>query len=190
MEIQFQDKMAEAIREGRQVIPGYFSPDIFKSLYLTPPGRTRAIILTSEIPSLGYTGLPSGGSSSARRNIAAAVEANTFEQYSGMESWARQGILVLPLAFASPSAQVDWEPLLAAILLELYHGDEYPPTILSTWGKRAEQVAARYIDLGDIWHLPAPHPRRAEFRETKIFREINNIFSFWPKADTEIKWGE
>ncbi|MDT0682726.1 uracil-DNA glycosylase [Roseicyclus sp. F158] len=142
---------------------------IFRALELTPPERTRAVILGQDpyhtrgkADGLAFSIPPGfGGRLDSLGNILKLVEAETGRRRTrtDLTDWAEQGVLLLNTALTVPEgkaqghARLGWSRLVSEVLGRL----DTAPRAFLLWGGPAQKIGAR-LKGPDHLMLPAPHP--------------------------------
>lgn len=141
----------------------------FAALALTPPARTRVVILGQDpYPTTGHAmGLAFSVTRQTRPlprsllNIFKELKSdlNVLRDDGDLSDWAGQGVLLLNTALTVPRgdagghATLGWHRLAAQVLDRASR----QPTAFILWGKPAQAMAG-HIRTGDHLILTAPHP--------------------------------
>ena len=103
--------------------------------------------------------------------------------YGNLESWARQGVLLLNNALTVEAGQAGshqnrgWEDFTDAVVAEVAQGPS--PTVFVLWGSHAQKKAARIAGLSDPRHLvlrsvhPSPLSAHGGFFGSRPFSQAN-----------------
>ena len=174
----------------------------FAALHLTPPDKTRVVILGQDpYPTAGHAmGLAFSVTAETRplprslSNIFKELQTDldVSLEHGDLSHWAHQGILLLNTALTVPQGdagghgKLGWDKLAAQIIAKVSH----QPTAFVLWGNHA-QAMARHISPGGHLILTSAHPSplsaRRGFFGSKPFSRIND----WLLArnDIPIRWG-
>ncbi len=194
------------IKDGSKKTVYPSKQDVFKAFRLCPPDKLRVVILGQDPYHDGSaTGLAFANPESALRlspslkQIWHAAESATetiamdFDQT--LESWAKQGVLLLNTALTVEEGKAGshskrWEQF--TLFMLSYIAEYHPATILLLWGKHAQ----RYKDVGSVstnCHvLEAEHPVAPTYRgeqwKCRHFHRVNEIITGMNGKGFDIKW--
>lgn len=181
--------------------PAWQPQDPFRALRLTPPEKTRVVILGQDpYPTPGRaTGLAFSFPAGERpkhslKNILAelATDIGQSRADGDLTAWASQGVLLLntvltvPLNDAHGHKGWGWEPLVSQILTKL--ASEGPKAFL-LWGAPAQTLCAKLPRAGHLF-LASPHPSPLSahrgFFGSRPFSTINHWLT--AQGQTPIDW--
>lgn len=174
----------------------------FAALHLTPPDKTRVVILGQDpYPTAGHAmGLAFSVTAETRplprslSNIFKELQTDldVSPEHGDLSHWAHQGVLLLNTALTVPQGDAGghgkfgWDKLAAQVITKVSH----QPTAFILWGNHA-QAMAQHISPSDHLILTSAHPSplsaRRGFFGSKPFSRIND----WLLArnDIPIRWG-
>jgi uracil-DNA glycosylase len=187
------------LADSRVILPP--EPQRFAALALTPPDKTRVVILGQDpYPTAGHAMGLAFSVTAETRPIPRSLS-NVFKElqddlnlkyvHGDLTQWARQGVLLLNTALTVPQGdagahgRLGWDKLAAQVIAKVSH----KPTAFILWGKHA-QAMAQHITPGNHLILPSAHPSplsaRRGFFGSKPFSRVND----WLQArkDLPIDW--
>ena len=173
----------------------------FAALELTPPEKTRVVILGQDpYPTPGHAhGLAFSVEPDVRplprslKNIYAELETDlaVTRPTGDLRGWARQGVLLINTALSVPTGEANghrtlgWDRLVHQVLART----SQRPTAFILWGNQAQKLAT-HINPGDHLILKTAHPSplsaRRGFFGSRPFSAVND----WLRARGEktIDW--
>lgn len=173
--------------EDREILPP--APQRFAALDLTPPIKTRVVILGQDpYPTPGHAhGLAFSVAPTVRplprslSNIFKEMEDDiaATPATGDLRGWARQGVLLLNTSLSVPAGQANGHKDLGWHLLaeEVLAKSSERPTAYVLWGKQAQRLE-KHIHSGDHLILKTAHPSplsaRRGFFGSRPFSKINN----------------
>ena len=153
---------------GAMILPP--APDVFRALALTPPDRVRVVILGQDpYPTIGnahglsFSVRPGVAVPGSLRNIFKELHADLGlprPNHGTLESWARQGVLLLNTVLTVAAGQANahrrqgWEQFTDAVIRTVDRGAD---SVFILWGKPAQAKAA-LIDPRRHLILASAHP--------------------------------
>lgn len=206
----WRSKKVEEALAAMTPVPRPFHPDgrVFRALDYFPPEDTKVVILGQDpYPQLGKAiGLafgvgPGFGPDFSRRpdsllNIARLVRTSTGEELRdfSLESWARQGVLLLnaSLSVASGEAgthrRLGWKAVVQALLTAVH--ERSPRCAWLLWGGDAHRLCEALKGRSSQAHLfletshPSPMSASQGFLASRAFAVANEFLG------SSIRWGE
>lgn len=193
--------MAALAEDDRQILPP--AAQRFAALDLTPPDKTRVVILGQDpYPTPGHAhGLAFSVEPDVRplprslRNIYKELQADlgVTRDSGDLRGWARQGVLLLNTVLSVPAGEahghkgLGWQALAHQVLEKTSE----KPTAYILWGKPA-QALAQHIRPGDHLIVKSAHPSPLSasrgFFGSHPFSAVNS----WLKnqGEPEIDWAK
>lgn len=189
----------EAERQRYEIYPP--ANDVFRAFHLTPPERTRVVILgqdpyhgPGQAHGLAFS-VAGGKFPPSLRNIFRELEDDLGIKVTGggdLSHWAEQGVLllnaVLTVREGEPAshAGLGWEAVTDAVIDAL--SDDPRPRIFVLWGAHAQKkrgrIAAHHVVIESAH--PSPLSARRGFFGSRPFSRINAQLRAW--GQEEIDW--
>lgn len=198
-----QNFLFEERRAGRVIYPA--EDNIFRALDLTPPDNVKVVILgqdpyhgEGQAHGLAFSVQKDVRIPPSLRNIYKELQADIgmdIPDHGNLESWARQGVLLLnttltvEAANAGSHAGKGWEEFTDEVLRQINILNH--PVVFMLWGSHA-QKKIEIIDTYKHYVLKAPHPSPLSahrgFLGCKNFSKANAFL----KANGlgEVDWGD
>lgn len=184
--------------DPRAILPP--EADRFRALSLTPPDRTRVVILGQDpyptpghANGLAFSVAPGVALPKSLRNIYRELDDDigSVPTDGDLTPWAEQGVLLLNTALSVPSGQASghatlgWGKLTEQVLARL--SDR--PRAFILWGKHAQGFRPCIPGEGHLF-IESPHPSPLSahrgFFGTRPFSRVNNWLA--AKGERPIRW--